>query len=114
MRLSIDDGALDARVPALLLQPLVENAIRHGLAARIDAGRIDIDARSDGDTLTIAVTDDGADNGETVTGPERVGLGNTRARLEALYGSAGRLELTRVDGRGARVTVRIPARSEGG
>ena len=114
VRLSIDDGALDARVPALLLQPLVENAIRHGLAARIDAGWIDIDARSDGDTLTIAVTDEGGENGETITGPERVGLGNTRARLEALYGSAGRLELTRLDGQGARVTVRIPARSEHG
>jgi sensor histidine kinase YesM len=58
----------------------------------------------------IAVTDDGAENGEPVTGPERVGLGNTRARLEALYGPACRLELTRAEGRGACVTVRIPHR----
>jgi hypothetical protein len=111
VRLSIDDAALDARVPALLLQPIVENAIRHGLAARLDAGRIDIEARMAGEMLVIAVTDDGADNGETVTGPERVGLGNTRARLEALYGAACRLELTRAEGRGARVTVHIPRRS---
>jgi signal transduction histidine kinase len=111
VRLSIDDAALDVRVPALLLQPIVENAIRHGLAARLDAGRIDIEARLAGEVLVIAVTDDGAENGETVTGPERVGLGNTRARLEALYGAAGRLELTRAEGRGARVTVHIPRRS---
>jgi two-component system, LytTR family, sensor kinase len=117
VRLSIDEGARGVRVPALLLQPLVENAIRHGLAARVDAGRIDIEARMAGETLVISVTDDGAglprispgsDAGEIVTGPEGVGLGNTRARLEALYGSACRLELTRAEGRGARVTVRIP------
>jgi two-component system, LytTR family, sensor kinase len=111
VHLSIDDAALDLRVPALLLQPIVENAIRHGLAARVDAGRIDIEARTAGDSLVMAVTDDGAENGGTVAGPERVGLGNTRARLEALYGAAGRLELTRADGRGARVTVRIPRRA---
>jgi two-component system, LytTR family, sensor kinase len=110
VQLSIDDRALDRLVPALLLQPIVENAIRHGLAARVDAGRIDIEARIAGDVLVIAVTDDGAEHTQPVAGPERVGLGNTRARLEALYGAAGRLELTRAEGRGARVTVHIPRR----
>jgi two-component system LytT family sensor kinase len=106
----IAPGAEQAAVPALLLQPLVENAIRHGLAARLDAGRIDIDARADGRTLTMVVTDDGSGSEETIAGPERVGLGNTRARLEALYGDRCRLELTRAEGRGARVTIEIPHR----
>jgi signal transduction histidine kinase len=108
---SVAPGALGARVPTLLLQPLVENAIRHGLAARLDAGRIDIEARIERETLIITVTDEGSgEEEETIAGPERVGLGNTRARLEALYGTACRLELARAPGRGARVTIEIPAR----
>jgi signal transduction histidine kinase len=110
VRLSIAPETREAAVPALLLQPLVENAIRHGLAARLDAGRIDIDARTAGDDLVIAVTDDGPGEPGTAAGAERVGLGNTRARLEALYGARGRLELTRAAGRGARVTAWIPRR----
>jgi two-component system, LytTR family, sensor kinase len=108
VELSIADAARGVRVPALLLQPLVENAIRHGLGARVDAGVIHIEARLDAGTLVITVTDDGSEDRETVTGPERVGLGNTRARLEALYGSAGSLELTPANDRGTRVTIRIP------
>jgi two-component system, LytTR family, sensor kinase len=111
VELAIDAAARELLVPALLLQPLVENAIRHGLAARVDAGRIAIAAHATPTALTLVVTDDGAENGETITGPERVGLGNTRARLEALYGTAARLELTRAEGRGARVTVQIPRKS---
>jgi two-component system, LytTR family, sensor kinase len=113
VNMSIEPDAEDAAVPALLLQPLVENAIRHGLAARLDAGRIDIEARGDGRTLTIVVTDDGSGSDETIAGPERVGLGNTRARLETLYGDRCRLVLTRADGRGARVTIDIPQRTCG-
>jgi signal transduction histidine kinase len=111
VHISIAPGAENAAVPALLLQPLVENAIRHGLAARLDAGRIDIEARADGRTLTLVVTDDGSGSEETIAGPERVGLGNTRARLEALYGDRCRLVLDRADGRGARVTIEIPQRT---
>ena len=58
----------------------------------------------------MVVTDDGSGSEETIAGPERVGLGNTRARLEALYGDRCRLELTRAEGRGARVTIEIPHR----
>ena len=111
VHLNVEEAARHAAVPVLLLQPLVENAIRHGLAARIDAGRIDIDARLAGDRLAIAVTDDGpGDAGEIAPGPERVGLGNTRARLDALYGDRCRLALSRVPGRGARVSLEIPFR----
>ncbi len=110
VELSIAGEAGHARVPALLLQPLVENAIRHGLAARVDAGRIDIEARVEAGMLVLTVTDDGIEHGETITGPERVGLGNTRARLEALYGAPGRLEITPANERGTRVTIRVPLR----
>jgi two-component system LytT family sensor kinase len=114
VQLSIEAEAAEARVPPLLLQPIVENAIRHGLASRLDAGRIDIEGRIDGGRLRIVVTDDGSgDEGEVIAGAERVGLGNTRARLEALYGGRARLDLARVAGRGARVTIEIPAESEG-
>ena len=109
---TIAADAASALVPTLLLQPLVENAIRHGLGTRVDAGRIDIEARVDGGTLVIAITDDGpGDEVETIAGPERVGLGNTRQRLETLYGPAGRLELSRAPGRGACVTIQIPVRT---
>jgi two-component system, LytTR family, sensor kinase len=111
VHVSIEEAARDAAVPVLLLQPIVENAIRHGLAARLDAGRIDIEAAIAGDRLVLHVTDDGAGNGNHVAhGPERVGLGNTRARLDALYGDRGRLSLARVPGRGARVSLEIPFR----
>ena len=109
VNMAIAPGAEDVAVPPLLLQPLVENAIRHGLAARLDAGRIDIEARLDERTLVLVVTDEGSgENEETIAGPERIGLGNTRARLETLYGDRCKLELTRVEGRGARVTIEIP------
>ena len=109
IRMTIEPEARQARVPPLLLQPIVENAIRHGLAARLDAGRIDLDARVIDGRLRLVVIDDGnGDAGEVIAGPERVGLGNTRARLEALYGGRATLELTRAEGRGTRVTIEIP------
>ena len=109
VHVSATDRARMALVPALLLQPLVENAIRHGLAASLDAGRIGIEATTDSDALRVAVIDDGPGVGEeSATGAEGVGLGNTRARLEALYGHRCRLDLSRASGRGTRVTVQIP------
>jgi LytS/YehU family sensor histidine kinase len=96
----------------LLLQPIVENAIRHGLAAHLSAGRIEIDARRVGDHLAIDVTDDGPGvTQEAIRGREGIGLGNTRARLTALYPGASTLDLMNVPGRGARVAVRIPFRA---
>jgi len=109
VRLTIDPATAGARVPPLLLQPIVENAIRHGLAARLDAGRIEVEAHMLDGTLRLVVTDDGSGGAEEVlAGPERVGLGNTRARLDALYEGRARLELAPVAGRGARVTIDIP------
>jgi len=107
VRVDADPHARATRVPALLLQPLVENAIRHGLALRRDAGRIDIEASAVDGAVRIAVVDDGPAAGG---GPERTGLGNTRARLIAMYGGAATLALTHDRGRGTRVEVHIPRR----
>jgi len=100
-----DPETLDARVPQLLLQPLVENAIRHGL--REDGCRIHVRVARDGDTLRCLVRDDGRGlrPGARTAG---IGLRSTRGRLEALYGTRGRFELTDHPDGGVAATVLLP------
>jgi signal transduction histidine kinase len=96
----------DALVPNLVLQPLVENAFRHGLAPMQTAGRVAVRAvRDDGD-LVLTVRDNGRGPANPVR--EGVGLTNTRARLTQLYGARQRLALTAAEGGGALVEVRFP------
>ena len=104
----------DARVPTLLLQPLVENSIRHSVAARAGTGRVSIHARSADGVLLIEVVDNG-DVREDEPPPARkgIGLNNVRARLEALYGNAASLNMTHTAGKGTRVSVRLPLRRLG-
>jgi signal transduction histidine kinase len=104
--------AQGAMVPNLILQPLVENAIRHGISSRASGGHVAVRAAREGEWLRISVTDDGV--GEAV-GEERregVGLGNTRARLAQLYGDRHRFEATG-DAQGFRVVMDIPFRNAG-
>jgi two-component system LytT family sensor kinase len=109
----VEPACLAAAVPNLILQPLVENAIRHGIAARPGAHRIEIGAVREGESLRVRVRDDGA--GLPDGAPTGVGLGNSRARIEKLYGSRGRLDLGNVgDGRGLEVTLSIPFRTAAG
>lgn len=82
---TVPDDLRGARVPSFVLQPLVENAIRHGIAKRTEAGRIEIAARRAGDRLVLTVTDDGP--GPNGAG-DGMGLANTRERLQRLYGDA--------------------------
>ncbi len=96
---------MSARVPHLLLQPLVENAIRHGIAKRSRLGTLWIDAITDGINLTMRVGDDGP--GATLPVHEGVGLSNTRARLTQLYGSEFKLSIEAGEN-GFAVTVRVP------
>ena len=103
---------LDARVPHLILQPLVENAIRHGIAPHMWAGRLMVDARRLGDRLQLLVRDDGPGIGDSGNDTTRqgIGLSNTRARLERLYGSDYRLSVENADGGGLEARLEVPFR----
>lgn len=107
----IDPGVLSAAVPEFLLQPLVENAIRHGLAQRVTATLLRIEARREGDELVIRVIDDGpGPGGGGAEWSEGVGLGNTRERLATLYGDKASLELRSTPEGGTAAIVRMPYR----
>lgn len=87
----IDSAALAGSIPALLLQPLLENAFKHGVERSRDAVRIEIEGRREGEELRIAIRNTGSTL--TSTGSEGVGLRNCRERLTVLYGEAGKLQL---------------------
>jgi len=105
----VEPRALDALVPLFVLQPLVENAVRHGVASRTAGGRVLLHARASGGELRIDVEDDGPGFGAETS--ERVGLTNTRARLQHLYGGAQRLEIGRSASGGAAVRLVLPFRT---
>jgi sensor histidine kinase YesM len=109
VRWRIDPRARGRLVPNLVLQPLVENAIRHGLEPRRQGGTIEIAASIDGDRLLVQVFDNGC--GPGVEMREGVGLGNTRERLARLYGSGASLEVSPRAGGGTQVIVRVPGRA---
>jgi two-component system, LytTR family, sensor histidine kinase AlgZ len=97
------------RVPWLFMQPLLENAIRHGIATRPEGGRIDVEASRDGDHLSVRVRSDGAwreDASSPHDGPG-IGLNNIQARLSKLYGDGDALAVKRGQ-EDVTVTVRIP------
>ena len=115
VRLAVAPETLDASVPNLVLQPIVENAIRHGIAPRSSAGRIEIRAERRDGMIELQVTDDGPglqpcdeEGGEKFK--EGVGLANTRARLRRLYGDEHRIEIKSADGGGLAVKLSIPFR----
>ncbi len=95
-----------ARVPHLVLQPLVENAIHHGIDAKVAAGELRVSALHKGHELVLSVEDDGP--GLTSHGAAGIGLANTRSRLATLYGKDARLELCTRDTGGAVATIVIP------
>lgn len=104
---AISENALTALVPSFVMQPLVENAIKHGVLRRVHAGVIEISARLIGDQLKVAIRDDGAGI-ETSQIREGVGLSNTRSRLNALYGNDAKLILTPLSTGGTEATLLIP------
>jgi two-component system, LytTR family, sensor kinase len=108
VRMEIEDAVRDAAVPPLLLQPLVENAIRHGISRKPGIGTIEIAARAVDRALEITVHDDGEGH---AGGEEGVGLSNTRRRLRELYGDRQTLELLASPDGGLLVKVRIPCAS---
>jgi signal transduction histidine kinase len=95
-------------IPPLLLQPLVENAVRHGLAPRPEGGTVRITARAAGSNLALEVADDGVGGECPFRG--RVGLGSVEARLRAVYGDRATFEMEGEPGRGVRARILIPRR----
>jgi sensor histidine kinase YesM len=106
----IDPDTLDTDVPRMILQPLVENAIKHGIAPRSGQGLIQISARKQGDKVLIEVRDNGVGLSKNARArfSNGVGLSNTRARLECLYGSEQRLDFAEGQG-GLAVQMLIPS-----
>jgi two-component system LytT family sensor kinase len=107
-----DPDTLDAQVPHLILQPLVENAIRHGIAPRTTAGRLLIGARRINGSLHLIVRDDGAGIPQPAAEREArgVGLANTSARLLQLYGTAASFEVVNVADGGVEAHLVVPYR----
>lgn len=112
VRLEVQPEVLDALVPNFILQPLVENAIRHGIARRSSPGSVIITARRVNGLVEMVVRDNGVGfpAGRHLLPREGVGLANTRARLRHLYGAAHRFELRNVPAGGAEVLIVIPFR----
>jgi signal transduction histidine kinase len=114
LRIEVDaaPGTKDALVPTLILQPLVENAIRHGISRRAAAGRVAIRARRTDDHLLLEVEDDGPGLGAEITPAPGTGLGlkNTRARLAQLYPGEFAFDLAESAGGGTVARIRLPFR----
>ncbi len=110
VRFRIEAETLDARVPNTILQPLVENAIRHGLAPRAAGGKIEIGAQRENGMLHLYVQDDGLGITETrrLERGEGIGLSNTRARLRHLYAGRHRFELKQLSSGGVVVHLAFP------
>jgi len=102
----------EAAVPAFVLQPLIENAVRHAIAPREAGGAITLEAHRSGEMLHVSIVDDGPGVRDEPqgNGTGRIGLTNTRDRLRQLYGDRGRLQLVSVPGGGTRATIEIPFR----
>ena len=112
VRMEVERETLAALVPNLILQPLVENAIRHGIARRGAAGILEISARRENGRLWLQVRDDGPGitvNNSKLSGAQ-IGLTNTRTRLQQLYGEEQTFELCNAVGGGAVATLAIPFR----
>jgi len=105
---AIGSDLRDALVPEFILQPLVENAIRHGIGKRSEEGLIEIAAAASNGDLVLSVRDNGP--GYAATSERGVGLENTRDRLGTLFGEAAKLEVFNADAGGTVATVRLPLR----
>ncbi|HSS21430.1 MAG TPA: histidine kinase [Pyrinomonadaceae bacterium] len=108
IEMQIQPETLDALVPNLILQPLVENAIRHGLSKRAASGVVGVTAERDDGSLRIRIYDDGVGLAEAAKRAEGVGLSNTRARLSQLYGDRQEFLLSRRAGGGTEAKIVIP------
>jgi two-component system LytT family sensor kinase len=109
----IDPATLDLMIPSMVLQPLIENSIKHGLEPRISGGTITVRSRARDGRLMVQIEDDGVGvhtDLESVGSQKRTGIGlkNVRERLQVLFGNDAGLEVESRPGRGTRVTVEVP------
>jgi two-component system LytT family sensor kinase len=112
LRVRIAETALsEVLVPHMVLQPIVENAIRHGLGQSEEAVTVEVMATSSNGTLNLVVSDDGPGLVSHGSGRTGIGLTNIRNRLARLYGESAQLVLEPGDGRGVRVTITLPMRT---
>ena len=111
----VDDDLVDVLVPSFLLQPLVENAIRHGLAPRLTGGRIDVSAKRANGSLILSARDDGVGLPPDWTPSRRggIGIGNLHSRLTTLYGCGDLLSITNLVSGGVQATIEIPLAARG-
>lgn len=113
----IDPRTLGVMVPSILLQPLIENSIKHGLEPRLNGGTVTLRSRLEGDRVLIEVADDGVGMGNRPVSALRrtgagIGMKNVQERLEVLYGNEARFTIVSNPGRGTLVSIEIPANLE--
>jgi signal transduction histidine kinase len=108
VQIKIDPGALDGMVPCFLLQPIVENAIRHGIAHCVSEGKVEASARRDGASLHLKVRDTGAEIGMPAQDGHGIGLKNTRERLMHFYHDEFAMRAQPLDEGGFEVAITIP------
>src|SRR5262249_49344680 len=101
----------DVLVPHMVLQPIVENAVRHGLGQSEEAVTIEVGAASANGSVVLVVSDDGPGLESPKPGHSGIGLANTRTRLARLYGGNACLNVEPTAGRGVRVTITLPIRT---
>ena len=115
----LDPASLEVMVPSMLLQPLVENSIKHGLSSKIDGGSIYLRSHLEDAELTVEVEDDGVGMGSAQLlqrpgglGQGGIGMANVAERLKVLYGDAARMTVDSRDGKGTLVRLRLPVLPE--
>ena len=112
---ALDPASLDVMVPSMLLQPLVENSVKHGLSSKVEGGSIYLRSQVNDSTLMIEVEDDGVGMGSaqllekpTGVGGTGIGMANVAERLKVLYGGTARMTIDTHGGRGTLVRLRLP------
>jgi two-component system, LytTR family, sensor kinase len=111
----LEPGSLDVMIPSMLLQPLVENSIKHGLASKVEGGSIFLRSRTGDSTLIIEVEDDGVGmaSAQFLEPPDGfggtgIGLANVAERLKVLYGDTAKMTIDSHEGKGTLIRLRLP------